>query len=61
MLTNENSKEGPGEILGLLQKSVARMSALIDNVLRAGPAGRGNHAETLASVDGAGSLARFIT
>jgi signal transduction histidine kinase len=33
MLTKEDSKEAAGEILGLMQKSVARMSALIDNVL----------------------------
>jgi C4-dicarboxylate-specific signal transduction histidine kinase len=33
MLTKEDQKEAAGEILGLMQKSVARMSALIDNVL----------------------------
>jgi K+-sensing histidine kinase KdpD len=33
MLTKEDQKEPAGEILGLMQKSVARMSALIDNVL----------------------------
>ena len=33
MLTKENQKEAAGEILGLMQTSVARMSALIDNVL----------------------------
>ena len=33
MLTKEASREAAGEILGLIQKSVARMSALIDNVL----------------------------
>ena len=33
MLTKEASREAAGEILGLMQKSVARMSALIDNVL----------------------------
>ncbi|MDB5608746.1 MAG: histidine kinase [Bradyrhizobium sp.] len=33
MLTKGNSKEDADEILGLMQKSVARMSALIDNVL----------------------------
>jgi signal transduction histidine kinase len=33
MLTKEASNEARGEILGLMQKSVARMSALIDNVL----------------------------
>jgi K+-sensing histidine kinase KdpD len=33
MLAQENSKVPAGEILGLMQKSVARMSALIDNVL----------------------------
>jgi signal transduction histidine kinase len=33
MLTKEASREASGEILGLMQKSVARMSALIDNVL----------------------------
>jgi sigma-B regulation protein RsbU (phosphoserine phosphatase) len=33
MLAKEDSKEASGEILGLMQKSVARMSALIDNVL----------------------------
>ncbi len=33
MLTKEASREAAGEILGLMQKSAARMSALIDNVL----------------------------
>jgi signal transduction histidine kinase len=33
MLAQENSRVPAGEILGLMQKSVARMSALIDNVL----------------------------
>jgi signal transduction histidine kinase len=33
MLAREGSKAATGEILGLMQKSVARMSALIDNVL----------------------------
>jgi signal transduction histidine kinase len=33
MLTKEDQKEAAGEIFGLMQKSVARMSALIDNVL----------------------------
>jgi signal transduction histidine kinase len=33
MLTKEDQKEPASEILGLMQKSVARMSALIDNVL----------------------------
>ena len=33
MLAKENQKEAAGEILGLMQTSVARMSALIDNVL----------------------------
>jgi signal transduction histidine kinase len=33
MLAKEDSKQATGEILGLIQKSVARMSALIDNVL----------------------------
>jgi signal transduction histidine kinase len=33
LLTIETSKEAASEILGLMQKSVARMSALIDNVL----------------------------
>jgi signal transduction histidine kinase len=33
MLTKEDQKEAASEILGLMQKSVARMSALIDNVL----------------------------
>ena len=33
MLTKEDQKEAAGEILGLMQKSVARMSALIDNVV----------------------------
>jgi signal transduction histidine kinase len=33
MLAKEESKQPTGEILGLIQKSVARMSALIDNVL----------------------------
>jgi signal transduction histidine kinase len=33
MLAKANSKQAIGEILGLMQKSVARMSALIDNVL----------------------------
>jgi len=32
MLTKEDPKEAASEILGLMQKSVARMSALIDNV-----------------------------
>jgi hypothetical protein len=32
MLTKEDQKEAAGEILGLMQKSVALMSALIDNV-----------------------------
>src|SRR5258706_2573439 len=33
ILTKGDSKEAKNEILGLMQKSVARMSALIDNVL----------------------------
>ena len=33
ILAKTNSKDAAGEILGLMQKSVARMSALIDNVL----------------------------
>jgi signal transduction histidine kinase len=33
ILTKTESKDAAGEILGLMQKSVARMSALIDNVL----------------------------
>jgi signal transduction histidine kinase len=33
MLARATSKEASGEILGLMQKSAARMSALIDNVL----------------------------
>jgi signal transduction histidine kinase len=33
MLTKEDQKEAASEILGLMQKSAARMSALIDNVL----------------------------
>ena len=33
MLTKDDQKEAAGEILGLMQKSVARMSALIDNEL----------------------------
>ena len=33
MLAKTNSNDAAGEILGLMQKSVARMSALIDNVL----------------------------
>jgi signal transduction histidine kinase len=33
MLAREGSKAATGEIFGLMQKSVARMSALIDNVL----------------------------
>jgi signal transduction histidine kinase len=33
MLAKEDSKQATGEILGLIQKSVTRMSALIDNVL----------------------------
>jgi signal transduction histidine kinase len=33
LLSNGNSKQTAGEILGLMGKSVARMSALIDNVL----------------------------
>ena len=33
MLAKAGSKDAAGEILGLMQKSVARMSALIDNVL----------------------------
>jgi len=33
MLAKEDSKQATHEILGLIQKSVARMSALIDNVL----------------------------
>lgn len=33
MLARDGSKAANGEILGLMQKSVARMSALIDNVL----------------------------
>jgi signal transduction histidine kinase len=33
MLAKAKSKEATGEILGLMHKSVARMSALIDNVL----------------------------
>jgi sigma-B regulation protein RsbU (phosphoserine phosphatase) len=33
MLTKEDQKEAASEILGLMQKSMAQMSALIDNVL----------------------------
>jgi GAF domain-containing protein len=60
MLTKEALREAAGEILGLMQKSVARMSALIDNVLdfARGWPGQRNNAQAFAPIIAAGAGSR---